>query len=53
MTYAGSQYLPSIQEYVPAVQRARAQGRRAYKPHPGSGQHEAARDTDLRGVTRK
>jgi L-alanine-DL-glutamate epimerase-like enolase superfamily enzyme len=39
MAYASSQHLPAIEDYVPDVLKAKQQGYRAYKIHPGSGQH--------------
>lgn len=39
MAYASSQHLPSIEDYVPDVLKAKEQGYKAYKIHPGSGQH--------------
>src|ERR1035441_3211852 len=39
MAYASSQHLPTIEDYVPDVTKAKAQGFRAYKIHPGNGQH--------------
>jgi len=39
MAYASSQHLPSIEDYVPDVLKAKQQGYKAYKIHPGSGQH--------------
>jgi L-alanine-DL-glutamate epimerase-like enolase superfamily enzyme len=39
MAYASSQHLPTVEDYVPDVLKAKAQGFRAYKIHPGSGQH--------------
>jgi L-alanine-DL-glutamate epimerase-like enolase superfamily enzyme len=39
MAYASSQHLPAIEDYVPDVTKAKAQGFRAYKIHPGNGQH--------------
>ena len=39
MAYASSQHLPTIEDYVPDVLKAKQQGYKAYKIHPGSGQH--------------
>jgi len=39
MAYASSQHLPTVEDYVPDVLKAKAQGFRAYKIHPGGGQH--------------
>jgi L-alanine-DL-glutamate epimerase-like enolase superfamily enzyme len=39
MAYASSQHLPTVEEYVPDVLKAKQQGYKAYKIHPGSGQH--------------
>jgi L-alanine-DL-glutamate epimerase-like enolase superfamily enzyme len=39
MAYASSQHLPAIEDYVPDVLKAKAQGYRGYKIHPGGGQH--------------
>ena len=39
MAYASSQHLPTVEDYVPDALKAKAQGFRAYKIHPGSGQH--------------
>ena len=39
MAYASSQHLPTVEDYVPDVLKAKAQGYRAYKIHPGGGQH--------------
>jgi L-alanine-DL-glutamate epimerase-like enolase superfamily enzyme len=39
MAYASSQHLPAIEDYVPDVLKAKQQGYKAYKIHPGSGQH--------------
>jgi L-alanine-DL-glutamate epimerase-like enolase superfamily enzyme len=40
MAYASSQHLPTVEDYVPDVLKAKAQGFRAYKIHPGGGQHK-------------
>ena len=40
MAYASSQHLPSIEDYVPDAMKAKEQGYRGYKIHPGSGQHK-------------
>jgi L-alanine-DL-glutamate epimerase-like enolase superfamily enzyme len=39
MAYASSQHLPTVEDYVPDVLKAKGQGYRAYKIHPGGGQH--------------
>jgi len=39
IAYASSQHLPTVEDYVPDVLKAREQGFKAYKIHPGSGQH--------------
>ena len=39
MAYASSQHLPTIEDYVPDVTKAKAQNFKAYKIHPGNGQH--------------
>jgi L-alanine-DL-glutamate epimerase-like enolase superfamily enzyme len=39
MAYASSQHLPTVEDYVPDVLKAKSQGFRAYKIHPGGGQH--------------
>ncbi len=39
MAYASSQHLPAIEDYVPDVLKAKAQGYNGYKIHPGAGQH--------------
>jgi L-alanine-DL-glutamate epimerase-like enolase superfamily enzyme len=39
MAYASSQHLATIEDYVPDLNRAMQQGYRAYKIHPGRGQH--------------
>src|SRR6185312_13709235 len=39
LAYASSQHLPTVEDYVPDVLKAKAQGFRAYKIHPGNGQH--------------
>ncbi|MGP8247537.1 MAG: mandelate racemase/muconate lactonizing enzyme family protein [Bryobacteraceae bacterium] len=40
MAYASSQHLPSIEDYVPDAMKAKEQGYKGYKIHPGSGQHK-------------
>jgi L-alanine-DL-glutamate epimerase-like enolase superfamily enzyme len=40
MAYASSQHLPTVEDYVPDVLKAKAMGFRAYKIHPGGGQHK-------------
>jgi L-alanine-DL-glutamate epimerase-like enolase superfamily enzyme len=39
LAYASSQHLPTVEDYVPDVLKAKSQGYRAYKIHPGGGQH--------------
>ena len=39
MAYASSQHLPTVEDYVPDVLKAKQLGYRAYKIHPGTGQH--------------
>ncbi len=39
LAYASSLHLPTIEDYVPDLTRAMQQGFRAYKIHPGRGQH--------------
>jgi len=39
LAYASSQHLPTVEDYVPDALKAKAQGFRAYKIHPGGGQH--------------
>jgi L-alanine-DL-glutamate epimerase-like enolase superfamily enzyme len=39
MAYASSQHLPTVEDYVPDALKAKAQGFKAYKIHPGGGQH--------------
>jgi L-alanine-DL-glutamate epimerase-like enolase superfamily enzyme len=40
MAYASSQHLPTIEDYVPDVLKAKEQGYKGYKIHPGGGQHK-------------
>ena len=40
MAYASSQHLPSIEDYVPDAMKAKNEGFKGYKIHPGSGQHK-------------
>ena len=40
MAYASSLHLPAIEDYVPDAMKAKEQGYRGYKIHPGSGQHK-------------
>ena len=40
MAYASSQHLPTIEDYVPDAMKAKEQGYKGYKIHPGSGQHK-------------
>src|ERR1035438_309603 len=42
MAYASSQHLPTVKDYVPDVLNAKKLGYRAYKIHPGQGQHGSA-----------
>lgn len=39
MAYASSQHLPTIEDYVPDVLKAKEEGYAGYKIHPGGGQH--------------
>jgi hypothetical protein len=39
MAYASSQHLPTVEDYVPDALKAKSLGYRAYKIHPGGGQH--------------
>ena len=39
MAYASSQHLPTVEDYVPDVLKAKGLGYKAYKIHPGGGQH--------------
>ncbi len=39
LAYASSQHLPTVEDYVPDALKAKAQGFKAYKIHPGGGQH--------------
>ena len=41
LAYASSLHLPTIEHYVPDVTNAKNQGYKAYKIHPGRGQHES------------
>jgi L-alanine-DL-glutamate epimerase-like enolase superfamily enzyme len=38
MAYASSQHLKTVEEYLPDIMRAKSQGFKAYKIHPGPGQ---------------
>ena len=40
MAYASSQHLPTIEDYVPDVLKAKQEGYKGYKIHPGGGQHK-------------
>ena len=40
LAYASSQHLATVEDYVPDVLKAKAAGIKAYKIHPGSGQHK-------------
>ena len=42
IAYASSQHLATVEEYVPDAQKAKAMGFKAYKIHPGGGQHRGA-----------
>ncbi len=39
MAHASSPHLPAIEDYVPDVLKAKEQGYKGYKIHPGAGQH--------------
>lgn len=39
LAYASSQHLPTIEDYVPDVLKAKQAGYKGYKIHPGGGQH--------------
>ncbi len=39
LAYASSQHLPTVEDYVPDALKAKSQGYKAYKIHPGGGQH--------------
>jgi L-alanine-DL-glutamate epimerase-like enolase superfamily enzyme len=39
MSYASSTHHPAIEDYAPEVLKAKSEGFKAYKIHPGSGQH--------------
>ena len=39
MAYASSQHLPTVEDFAPDVLKAKAAGFKAYKIHPGGGQH--------------
>lgn len=39
MAYASSQHLPTVEDFAPDMLKAKAEGFKAYKIHPGSGQH--------------
>jgi L-alanine-DL-glutamate epimerase-like enolase superfamily enzyme len=39
LAYASSLHLPTIEDYVPDLLKAKEQGYRGYKIHPGRGQH--------------
>jgi L-alanine-DL-glutamate epimerase-like enolase superfamily enzyme len=43
MAYASTTHHPTIEEYAPEVLRAKAMNFRAYKIHPGPGQHRAGK----------
>jgi L-alanine-DL-glutamate epimerase-like enolase superfamily enzyme len=40
MAYASSQHLPNVEDYIPDVLSAKAQGYKGYKIHPGGGQRK-------------
>jgi len=42
MAYASSTHHPSIEDYAPEVVKAKAEGFKAYKIHPGGGEHNKA-----------
>lgn len=39
VAYASSTHLPALEDFAPEAVRAKSQGYRAYKIHPGQGQH--------------
>jgi len=39
MAYASSQHLPTVEDFAPDVLKAKAENFKAYKIHPGGGQH--------------
>jgi L-alanine-DL-glutamate epimerase-like enolase superfamily enzyme len=39
MAYASSQHLPTVEDYVPDALKAKEEGYKGYKIHPGGGQH--------------
>ena len=40
LAYASSQHLATVEDYVPDILKAKAAGLKAYKIHPGGGQHK-------------
>jgi len=40
LAYASSQHLATVEDYIPDVLKAKAAGIKAYKIHPGGGQHK-------------
>jgi L-alanine-DL-glutamate epimerase-like enolase superfamily enzyme len=40
LAYASSQHLATVEDYVPDILKAKAAGIKAYKIHPGGGQHK-------------
>ena len=40
MAYASSQHLPTVEDYIPDVLKAKEEGYKGYKIHPGGGQHK-------------
>lgn len=41
LAYASSQHLPNVEDYVPDVLKAKDEGYKGYKIHPGNGQHKS------------
>lgn len=41
LAYASSQHLPTVEDYVPDALKAKEEGYRGYKIHPGVGQHKS------------
>ena len=41
MAYASSRTTPAIEDYAPEALKAKAEGFKAYKIHPGRGQHKS------------
>lgn len=44
MAYASTTHHPAIEDYAPEVVKAKAMGFKAYKIHPGSGQHRSGKE---------